>query len=112
MARSASDITDRILDRLQDYFHIASGPNEDGTHSGFIIVDFGDEAAAEGDAVPQNAMALLPFDLSDEDEPMELTTAENTDGAADAAEDLLAALLELIAGVVEDELSADENGEA
>lgn len=94
---------DRIIDRLQDFFHVASGPNEDGTHSGFVVVDF--EAADAGDGVSaSNSVALLPFDLSDEDEPAELTTSDDPDAAADAAEDMLQALLDLIGSVVADEL--------
>lgn len=106
MAENPSDpraIADRIVDRLQDFFHVASGPNEDGTHSGFVIVDF--ETTDMGDGMSaSNSVALLPFDLSDEDEPTELTTSDDPDEAADAAEDMLQALLDLIGTIVADEL--------
>ena len=106
MATPSSDpqeIADRIVDRLQDFFHIASGPNEDGTHSGFVVVDF--QTGDMGDGVSaSNSVAFLPFDLSDEDEPTEITTADDPDTAADAAEDMLQALLDLIGSVVADEL--------
>jgi hypothetical protein len=106
MATPSSDpqeIADRIVDRLQDFFHIASGPNEDGTHSGFVVVDF--ETGDMGDGVSaSHSVAFLPFDLSDEDEPTEITTSEDPDTAADAAEDMLQSLLDLISSIVVDEL--------
>lgn len=110
MAMPSSDpqeIADRIVDRLQDYFHIASGPNEDGTHSGFVVVDF--ETSDMGDGVSaSNSVAFLPFDLSDEDEPTEITTSDDPDKAADAAEDMLQSLLDLIGAIVVDELDSAE----
>lgn len=109
MAKPSSDpqaTADRIVDRLQDFFHIASGPNEDGTHSGFIVVDF--ETGDMGDGVSaSNSVAFLPFDLSDEDEPVEMTTSDDSDDAADAAEDMLQMLLDLIGSVVADELDVE-----
>jgi hypothetical protein len=107
MADSTSSraIAERITERMQDFFHVASGPNEDGTHSGFVIVDFDSAGEILGsEDVPEGSIALLPFDLSDEDDPTELTTAEDGDAAADAAEMLLGSLLDLIEAVVEDEL--------
>lgn len=98
----------RIADRLQSFFHVASGPNEDGTHSGFIIVDFEEADSIMGDEAPDGSVALLPFDLSDEDNPSELTTADDDESAADAAEDMLGTLLDLIEAVVADELDGQQ----
>jgi hypothetical protein len=105
---SARATAERIVDRLQEFLHVASGPNDDGTHSGFIIVDFQNAEALTGsEEAPIGALALLPFDLSDEDDPTELTTADDIDAAADAAEATLATLLDFIEAVVATELEND-----
>lgn len=105
---AAREVAERIVDRLQDFFHVASGPNEDGTHSGFIVVDFEEaDVVMGGDGAPAGSVALLPFDLSDEDEPAEITTADDGEAAADAAEMMLGVLLELIEAVIADELSGE-----
>lgn len=106
MATNSSDpraTADRIVDRLNDFFHVASGPNEDGTHSGFIVVEFASSGGGDGVGA-SDSVALLPFDLSEDDEPTELTTTDDPETAADAAEDMLATLLDLIGAIVADEL--------
>ena len=97
---------ERVVDRLQEFFHVASGPNQDGTHSGFIVVDFEEADVVMGDEAPTGAVAFLPFDLSDEDEPTELTTADDDEAAADAAGEMLGTLLNLIEAVLADELGS------
>jgi len=107
MTHDPRALAERVAERLQDFLHVASGPNEDGTASGFVIVDFDAAGDLLGEGGPEGSVALLPFDLADAESPEELTTAENEEAAADAAEDVLGSLLDLIEAVVAAELGAD-----
>lgn len=99
------EVAERIVDRLQDFLHVATGPNEDGTHSGFLIVDYAAADDVLGDDAPgDGAIALLPFNLSDGDDPSEVTTADDEDTAVERAEQILDNLLDLIEGIVVREL--------
>jgi hypothetical protein len=102
---SAREAAERIVDRLQDFLHVATGPNEDGTHSGFLIVDYGaaDDVLGE-DAPGDGAIALLPFNLSESDDPSEVTTADDEETAVERAEEILDGLLDLVEGIIVREL--------
>ena len=108
MTNGQSNTATRIIERLQNYLHIASGPNEDGTHSAFVVVDFdGADESFDADSAPQGTIALLPFDITNEEEPVELTTTDDEESAILAAEDVLGSILDLIETIITEELEGN-----